>query len=240
MRCKRNLTPLMEALGYPFSDAGLLSLALTHPSASAGGEDNQRLEFLGDAVLQLTVSAALYARYPKGREGELTRLRASLVREETLAAAARRLSLGAFLSLDHGEEATGGRDKPSVLADAMEAVLAAVYLDGGLQEAARVCALALDDFAPPSAERNFKSLLQEREQAGGRPAPEYRVVCEEGPPHSRVFFVEVYLSGEKRGEGQGPSKKQAEQEAARGVLEGRGPGADKPRRAVSPGGKEEP
>lgn len=210
----------MQALGYDFSDTGLLLLALTHPSAVPGdGGDNQRLEFLGDAVLQLCVSTELYARHPDVQEGELTRLRAALVREESLALAAHGFSLGDYLLMDHGEETTGGREKPSVLADAMEAVIAAVYLDGGLSAAQAVCVRAFGDFVPTAAEPNWKSLLQEREQAEGRHAPVYRVVSEEGPPHARMFTVEAALEDGRHGEGQGTSKKHAEQHAARVLYE---------------------
>lgn len=219
MRKNGGLTPLMEALGYHFRDPGLLLLALTHPSAmSAGGKDNQRLEFLGDAVLQLCVSEVLYNRHAEMQEGDLTKLRASLVCEESLAQAAKGLGLGEYLALDHGEASSGGREKPSVLADTMEAVLAAAYLDGGLTAARGICARALDDFTPRAIEQNWKSKLQEREQAKGKPAPVYQVASIEGPPHARVFYVEVTLSDGKRGEGKGTSKKQAEQEAAKAVL----------------------
>lgn len=220
MRADNRMASLMEALGYRFQSPGLLSLALTHPSATAGlGKDNQRLEFLGDAVLQLCVSEALYTRYPNKREGELTQLRAALVREESLAYAAQKVLLGDYLRFDHGEAMSGGRHKPSVLADAMEAVLAAVYLDGGIEAAKRVCTRALDGFSPPETPANWKSVLQEAEQAKGHAAPVYHVVAEEGPAHARVFHVEVVLTGGERGKGQGISKKQAEQEAARAAME---------------------
>lgn len=215
MRC---LDALQRALGYVFRDESLLRLALTHPSAGEKA-DNQRLEFLGDAVLQLCVSVALYRQHPSDQEGGLTFLRQALVREETLAVAARRFGLGECLLFDRGEAASGGRDKPSVLADAMEAVLAAVYLDGGLDAASALCARALDDFRPPQqTEKNWKSLLQESAQALGHPAPVYRVAGEEGPPHARVFTAEALLNGRVVGRGQGGSKKQAEQEAARDAL----------------------
>lgn len=221
MTGSKRLTKLMDALGYSFTNDALLRLALTHPSAAHGGceETNQRLEFLGDAVLQLCVTEALFVRFPGKAEGDLTQLRAALVREESLAAAARKMELGAYLRFDHGEASSGGRDKPSVLADAMEAVLAAVYLDGGLDAARGVCADVFGDFSGASLPQNWKSLLQEREQAEGREAPAYRVVSEEGPPHARVFLVEAWLSGKKCGEGRGGSKKQAEQEAARAAME---------------------
>ena len=212
------LVPLMDALGWRFKREALLALALTHPSAASGAEDNQRLEFLGDAVLQLCVSRALFARHPQMQEGQLTQLRAALVREESLACAARAFGVGAFLRLDHGEELSGGRDKPSVLADAMEAVLAAVYLDGGLEAAAAVCDRAFGDYEPRTATANYKSLLQEREQARGHSTPVYRVIGEEGPPHARAFEAEVSVDGRVLGPGRGPSKTQAEQAAARQAL----------------------
>lgn len=217
---KARLARLAEALGHPFRDPGLLSLALTHPSAVPGdGGDNQRLEFLGDAVLQLCVSAALYARHPGKQEGDLTQLRAALVREESLAEAARRFHLGDALVMDHGEEMSGGRDKPSVLADTMEAVIAATYLDGGLDAARALCDRAFGEYVPAAAEPNWKSLLQEREQAMGRHAPAYRTTQEEGPPHARTFTVEVSLAGGRTATGVGHSKKQAEQRAAQGIME---------------------
>ena len=213
--------PLMKALGYRFQAPGLLLLALTHPSAKAGQKkDNQRLEFLGDAVLQLCVSEALYSIHRNKQEGELTQLRAALVCEESLAAAARALRVGDYLRFDHGEAISGGQDKPSVLADAMEAILAAVYLDGGIGAAKDVCARALSGYSAKEASPNWKSILQEREQAAGRAAPFYEVTGEEGPAHARVFHVSVLLEGGRRGAGQGNSKKQAEQAAARAVMEG--------------------
>ncbi len=221
MREDTGLTAAMDRLGYGFRDPGLFRLALTHPSAAAGGgPDNQRLEFLGDAVLELCVSDALYARNPGLREGELTQLRASLVREESLAACARRFGLGARLTLDHGEAATGGREKPSVLADAMEAVLGAVYLDGGFDAAKALSDRMFGAYAAEQAEQNWKSALQEREQAEGRPTPSYAVVSEEGPPHARVFTVEARTERGDTATGRGPTKKQAEQDAARVILAG--------------------
>ena len=212
---------LFQALGHAFRDSRLFCLALTHPSAThrGGKENNQRLEFLGDAVLQLCVSEALFSRYPEKDEGSLTQLRAAIVREESLADAARRIRLGKYLRFDHGEAMSGGRDKPSVLADALEAVLAAIYLDAGLDAARKACLRVLGDFSDVQVARDWKSLLQEKEQADGHEAPAYRVVSEEGPPHARVFHVEAQLQGGARGLGHGHSKKQAEQEAARAVME---------------------
>ena len=212
---------LFQALGHVFRSPHLLCLALTHPSAAhrVGEENNQRLEFLGDAVLQLCVSEALFSRYPEKDEGSLTQLRAAIVREESLAGAARRIRLGEYLRFDHGEAMSGGRDKPSVLADALEAVLAAIYLDAGMEAARKACLRVLGDFSDVRMARDWKSLLQEKEQAVGHDAPAYRVIGEEGPPHARVFHVEARVQGGMRGFGHGHSKKQAEQEAARAVME---------------------
>ncbi len=214
----KNLDSLQKALGYSFRDERLLRLALTHPSAGLP-EDNQRLEFLGDAVLQLCVSVALYGRHPADQEGSLTQLRQALVREETLAEAANRFEIGEYLRFDKGEAASGGGHKPSVLCDAMEAVLAAVYLDGGWEAAAALCARALNNFAAPPCEKNWKSLLQEKTQRHGGCTPEYRIVSQEGPAHARVFTAEVLLRGAVAGSGTGGTKKQAEQEAARAAME---------------------
>lgn len=214
----KNLDSLQKALGYFFRDERLLRLALTHPSAGLP-EDNQRLEFLGDAVLQLCVSVALYGRHPADQEGSLTQLRQALVREETLAEAANRFEIGEYLRFDKGEAASGGGHKPSVLCDAMEAVLAAVYLDGGWEAAAALCARALNNFAAPPREKNWKSLLQEKTQRHGGCTPEYRIVSQEGPAHARVFTAEVLLYGVVAGSGTGGTKKQAEQEAARAAME---------------------
>ena len=214
----KNLDSLQKALGYSFRDERLLRLALTHPSAGLP-EDNQRLEFLGDAVLQLCVSVALYGQHPADQEGSLTQLRQALVREETLAEAANRFEIGEYLRFDKGEAASGGGHKPSVLCDAMEAVLAAVYLDGGWEAAAALCARALNNFAAPPREKNWKSLLQEKTQQHGGCTPEYRIVSQEGPAHARVFTAEVLLRGAVSGSGTGGTKKQAEQEAARAAME---------------------
>lgn len=209
---------LETALGVHFRDPRLLALALTHPSAAGGGEDNQRLEFLGDAALELSVSLMLFERHPGADEGELTRARAALVREESLSRAAQRIDLGRYIRLDRGEDASGGREKPSVLADAMEAVLGAAMLDGGLDAVRKIVRNVLPESAPEAA-ANWKSLLQEREQAKGFSAPVYRVIAEEGPPHARAFTVEARLAEGGRGVGRGASKKQAEQEAAKQAYE---------------------
>ncbi|MDR3050795.1 MAG: ribonuclease III [Oscillospiraceae bacterium] len=215
------LAAVERVLGYRFGNPALLLQALTHPSYAAqhGGADNQRLEYLGDAVLQLCVSRRLYDLYPNLPEGQLSRRRAALVCEASLCRAARRFGLGGALRLDHGESATGGRDKPSILADAMEAVIAAAYLDGGLDAATALVDQALGRYDPGGDQPvDAKTTLQERLQAQGRPAPSYLIVGEQGPPHARVFTAQALLDGQPCGQGSGASKKQAEQQAAQQAL----------------------
>lgn len=216
------LKALMNALGYKFADAGLLRLALTHPSFALQREarDNQRLEYLGDAVLQLCVSRRLYDMFPDLHEGQLSRRRALLVCEASLCEAARRLGLGEALLLDRGETQTGGRTKPSVLADAMEAVIAAAYLDGGIDASAALVDRVIGDYDRGDVlSVDAKTALQEFLQAKGHPAPVYDSVREEGPPHERLFTERVALSDKLAFEGQGASKKQAQQQAAQRALE---------------------
>ena len=204
---------LMNALSYQFRDPELLRQALTHPSM--GKNDNQRLEFLGDAVLQYIMSDMLYASHPESQEGSLTHLRALLVCEAALSQVARGLHVGEALIMDKGEEMTGGRDKPSVLCDAMEAILAAVYLDGGLEEARRI----VKSFWPKPEEvsrpmQDSKGALQEFLQKDGGSAPTYEIIAQSGPPHDRVFQAAVFRDGVRLAEGSGRTKKQAEQAAA--------------------------
>ncbi len=207
-----DLSALEGKLGYGFREKGLLRLALTHPSA--GRRHNQRLEFLGDAVLELCVSEKIYEKHPEMQEGAMTQLRQKLVREERLSAAARGIGLGRHLIMDWGCEATGGRENPSVLCDAFEAVLAAVYLDGGI-DAARNVVLRLIGDCSETGESDFKSELQQLTQAQGHPVPEYQTVGQSGPPHDPTFTSAVFLEGKELARGEGKSKKRAEQEAAR-------------------------
>lgn len=211
-------TTLEQAIGHNFLDSGLLELALTHPSfaLSERCRDNQRLEFLGDAVLELCVSRVLYARFPKLREGQLTRRRAALVCEASLARSAKRFGLGAYLRLDKGEELAGGRENPSILADAMEAVLAAVYLDAGIEAAGRLVDRMMGDYEPgEQVERDAKSALQEYLQGLGEETPTYEIVAQDGPPHARVFTARVLRAdGVELGRGQGARKQRAEEAAA--------------------------
>ena len=203
----------MQALGYTFRDEALLRRALTHPSV--GKEDNQRLEFLGDAVLQFIMSEKLYAAHPEDREGALTHRRQLMVCEGTLSPIAKKLGLGEALAMDKGEEQTGGREKPSVLCDTMEAVLAAVYLDGGMEAARGVverCWPGEDEVARPL--QDAKGALQEALQKNGGESPTYEITGQSGPPHNPVFEAAVYWNGKLLAKGEGKTKKQAEQAAA--------------------------
>jgi len=204
---------VMEALGYSFRDEALLRRALTHPSM--GKEDNQRLEFLGDAVLQYLMSDRLYRKHPEDREGALTHMRALLVCEAALSSIAKRLGIGEALVMDRGEELTGGRTKPSVLCDAMEAVLAAVYLDGGMEAARAVVERCWPEEGEVSRPmQDSKGQLQEILQKNGGTTPEYRITGTSGPPHAPEFEARVYQEGKELGTGTGRTKKQAEQAAA--------------------------
>ena len=218
-----NYRLLERTIGHTFSDPGLLDLAMTHPSYALQHkcQDNQRLEFLGDAVLEVCVSRVLYRDYPKLREGQLTRKRAALVCEANLARAAKRLGLGSFLKLDRGEEVVGGRDNPSILADTMEAVIAAVFLDAGLEKAAALVDLAMDGYkTDEQGDRDAKSALQEYLQARGEVTPTYEIIAEEGPPHARQFTARVLRAdGTELGRGRGARKQRAEEAAARMAME---------------------
>lgn len=217
---------LEAALGHCFHDPALLRLALTHPSVShEAGEtapDNQRLEFLGDAVLQLVLTRELYEKFPGVGEGPLTQARAQMVNSRTLAGQAQALELGRHLVMSRGEEASGGRKRQGALADAFEAVLGAMYLDGGLETARRfVLGRFHEAFGRlevvPSLE-NPKGELQELLQAQTAAAPEYRLLAVSGPDHDREFECEVTHQGRLLGRGRGKSKKAAESEAARAAL----------------------
>jgi ribonuclease-3 len=211
---------LARQLGYAFRDADLLEAALTHRSAQS--RHNERLEFLGDAVLGLVSAEALWQRFPDATEGQLTRLRAQLVKRETLAAVARDLALGQYLRLGPGELRSGGHARDSILADALEAVIGAVYLDGGWAAAAAVVLDLFDEAILRASEGpgvgDHKTRLQELvARHFGRP-PVYRLQ-DEGPDHDKRFFATVVVAGVVRGSGTGSSKKQAEQDAAREAWE---------------------
>jgi ribonuclease III len=229
---------LEERLGYKFSTRELLERALTHSSAipelrGAAAEeagialhptDNERLEFLGDAVLELLASEYLLANFPEWSEGQLSKSRARIVNASSLEAAARRLRLGEHLRLGRGEEKTGGREKQTLLADAFEAVVAAVYLDSGLGAARSVLRRvlfeqALEERGERISESDRKSALQEFLQGRGQPPAEYRLAGESGPDHQKLFQIEVWVNGECMATGEGSTKKEAEQRAARRALE---------------------
>lgn len=223
------IAALEARLGLVLPDRSTALAALTHKSYvnehrdEAGLADNERLEFLGDAVIDLAVSHRLMERFPEAREGDLSKMRASVVDEQGLSSMARELDLGSLLRLGRGEELTGGRQKASLLADAMEAVIAAVYLGAGLAPVLAIVDRFLDDaFARAAAgtlDRDFKTQLQELAQSRMRATPRYRVVAEYGPDHSKTFEVETDLRGEVVGRGAGRSKKDAEQAAAKLALD---------------------
>ena len=229
VRLRDEFDALQRAAGYRFRDLGLLEHAMTHTSranedVSGGVADNESLEFLGDAVLGLVVADALFRQYPSYDEGQKSKIKASVVSTQALARQAEDIQLGDHLILGRGEEKTGGRFKQALLADAYEALIAAIYLDGGLDAAETFLRRELKNAIDAGAARNFvgqdyKSALQERVQALGRPLPEYRIAGEAGPDHRKVFSVEVVVAGEVLGAASGRAKKEAEQEAARLALE---------------------
>jgi ribonuclease-3 len=220
---------LERRVGYRFRDPGLLEHALTHTSranedVSGGVFDNESLEFLGDAVLGFAIADLLFRRFPSRDEGWKSKIKAALVSTSSLARLAERLNLGDHLLLGRGEEKTGGRRKQALLADGYEALIAAIYLDGGVDHATAFIARQFADLIqearePDAVMRDFKSALQERVQSGGDPLPEYIVIGETGPDHHKRFQVEVRVGGRALADGYGRSKKEAEQEAARLALE---------------------
>ena len=221
---ERELAELEKKLGISFLSKSLLDQALTHSSYAhelrqQGILDNERLEFLGDAVLKLAVSEYLFNKFPGHQEGDLTKIRATAISDETLASVASRLKLGAYLLLSANEKFSGGRDRKSNLANAFEALIGAVYLDGGIGKSRD---LILDflraDIEKMSSEgymKDFKSALQELVQKKGWGLPGYVVTKESGPRHKKVFYMDVRVKGRKFGEGRGFSKKEAEQDAAK-------------------------
>jgi len=219
---ERRVAELERRLGVALSDRRRALASLTHKSylnehREPGREDNERLEFLGDAVIDLAVSHRLMERFPAAQEGELSKLRAAIVNEESLAAVACDIALGELLLLGKGEAQSGGHDRPSVLADALEAAIGATYLAHGLGEVLslvdRLFGEALDR-AQRAMARDYKTLLQEAAQSRFKVAPRYHVVHESGPDHLKTFCVEVEVAGEGLGRGEGRSKKDAEQAAA--------------------------
>ena len=216
---------LEKKLGYSFQNRELLSEALNHSSysnehRSAGVSSNERLEFLGDSVLGFVTAEFLFKTYGKLPEGDLTRMRAALVCEQSLYEVAKLLELGQYLKLGKGEEAGGGRERQSILADAVEAVFAAVYLDGGMEQVRALISRVLLSRAPAAEERrDYKTTLQEIVQRKSGQVLTYHMVEESGPDHNKSFLFEVRLNEAAIGLGCGHSKKEAEQDAARDALE---------------------
>ena len=217
------MTALEEKLGYEFQDRRLLENALTHSSCANESRgrlsSNERLEFLGDSILGMVVAEHLYRNHPDLPEGDLTRTRAALVCEESLVA--KELSLGEYLHLGKGEEAGGGRRRPSIQADAVEAVLAAVYLDGGIGSARKIIQryILCREIEGLTRPRDYKTALQELVQRESGQVLKYRLTGSEGPDHDKRFFVEVDLNGTPIGSGKGHSKKEAEQMAAKSAIQ---------------------
>ena len=218
---------LEEKLGYTFRSRALLEQALNHSSYAnehrgQGEESNERLEFLGDSILGFVSADHLFQTFGALPEGDLTRMRAALVCEQSLYEVARQWNVGAYLKLGRGEEAGGGRERQSILADAVEAILAAVYLDGGLEAAARLIhRFILDGAVKRRVEerRDYKTALQELVQREEGRVLTYRQTGESGPDHNKTFLFEVLINGQAAGQGSGRSKKEAEQSAARDALE---------------------
>ncbi len=220
---QEELKKLEEKIGYEFKEKELLLQALTHSSFSNEQKinrckDYERLEFLGDAVLELLSSQFFFETYPEMSEGEMTRQRSAMVCEPALAFCARDLSLGEYILLGKGEEATGGRKRDSIISDVMEAVIGAVYLDGGLEEARGfVKKYILSDLENKQLFYDSKTLLQEKMQKMGKEIS-YELIDESGPDHDKIFTVEVKIDGETVAKGQGRNKKAAQQQAAYQVL----------------------
>jgi ribonuclease-3 len=219
---------LEQCLEYHFSGRKLVRQALTHPSheherTGSGDGDYQRLEFLGDAVLGMVLAETLYTRFPEANEGDLSRFRSQMADQETLAGIARQIGLGRFIRLGKGESQDSGHDKDSILADVLEALIAAIYLEDGLEAVRRmIVRLFANLLDAPESFLNItdpKSELQELLSARRMPAPHYRLQEETGPPHDRLFFFQVLVEGKVAGEGKGRSKKSAQQAAAAQALQ---------------------
>jgi len=226
---KHYMKPLEENLGYKFRNSLLLAEALTHPSLAyetlRPHFDNQRLEFLGDAVLQLALTDHLYRLFPGHSEGDMTKLRARMVSKDALFKFANQIDLGDYVMLGKGEESSGGRERASTLADAFEAVLGAIYLDSGFESACDVVLRIVEDevkaVSQSPVEKNPKGLLQEVLQAIVPVSPEYEIIHEEGPDHCKKFYVRITWNGDALAEGEGSSKKLAEANAAQIALQER-------------------
>lgn len=219
-----------EIINYQFSDKQLLNTALTH-SSYAHGQDglhpyNERLEFLGDSILSMIISFHLFNRLKDVSEGQMTRIRANIVCEKSLYITAKKLRIGEYIYLSKGEENTGGRKRASILADAVEALIAAIYLDGGLEKTEEFVLTFMKENIESSIKNrifnDYKSFLQEHIQKNNMGTIEYRLISEKGPDHSKEFQMAVYLSGKMIGKGIGKSKKDAQQSAAKNAIENMG------------------
>lgn len=217
---KTIMAEIERKIGYTFHDRGFLRQALTHSSYANENRikrfgNNERLEFLGDAVLELVTSDFLYEKYPEKAEGDLTKLRASIVCEQTLSLSTREIELGKYLFLGKGEDLTGGRERKSILSDALEAMIGAIYLDGGFTNAKEfIYRFILTDIEDKQLFYDSKTILQEIVQAGYSEELSYAVVREEGPDHNKKFVVNALIGNDIIAEGTGTTKKAAEQEAA--------------------------
>lgn len=225
---KKKFHAIEKVIGYSFKKPAILKRALTHKSYAnelklSAEEHNERLEFLGDAVLELAVSELLMKRYPDFSEGELSKMRAAIVNEKQLASLARKFRLGDYLYLGRGEEQTSGREKSSLLADAYEAILGGIYMDRGAKKAFQLIQRhysdLLDKTPPHQFYQDYKTELQERCQELFRAIPRYKLAAERGPDHDKTFEVEIYIRNELMGHGFGRSKKEAEQQAAQEALQ---------------------
>ena len=214
------LSVLEDIISYHFQDKELLLLAMTHSSYSneqknKDRQNNERLEFLGDAVLEITVSDYLFRKYPDYDEGKMTKTRSSMVCEFTLASCARDIHLGEYLLLSHGEDSTGGRERDSILSDAFEALIGAIYIDGGMEMASRfIHGYLLDDIGDRTLFYDAKTILQEMVQASEEGNLRYQLIRESGPDHNKEFTVETYIGNKAYAQGKGRTKKSAEQMAA--------------------------
>ncbi len=228
---KKLIDELLKSINLTIDDYALLDIALTHSSFTFENKDetlknNERMEFLGDAVLKLIASRYLYERFPEYTEGELTKIRAIIISDKVLAHLAVKINLANYLKLGYHEEKLGGRKRASTLACAFEAILGAFYIDGKLDGLYDFLVELLEDEVTTIDEsvskNNFKAMLQEHVQADGIEIPEYIVAEEQGPAHNRIFIIEVYIKGQKLGFGEGKSKKEAHQNAAKMALIGLG------------------
>jgi ribonuclease-3 len=222
----KHLNEFEGIIGYSFKDISILNNALTHSSFVASKADflehNERLEFIGDSILSMVISLHLYSKGKNSPEGSLTRFRAGIVCEQSLYNASTRLKLGQYLLLSKGEENTGGRNRVSMLADAFEAVIAAIYLDGGLKKAKAFILKNLEDIINASVENkllsDYKSFLQEHVQKNNSGKLSYKLLKEQGPDHDKTFEIALYLNNTMIGKGEGHSKKDAQQAAARDAI----------------------